>query len=143
MSHVADRLAWEDPEFVVQTFTDEVLSDSSNQSRFSHAVQTADILIILDIRKAAALHVLLDSMSKVPTAIALGSHPQLEAATTLNNVTLTTPWEKAAAALPWSNSAKGSKVLQSVRDVYQRQTSDDLLFMLLVLIDAYLTEVHL
>lgn len=143
MSHVADRLAWEDPEFVVQTFTDEVLSDSSNQSRFSHAVQTADILIILDIRKAAALHVLLDSMSKVPTAIALGSHPQLEAATTLNNVTLTTPWEKAAAALPWSNSAKGSKVLQSVRDVYQRQTSDDLLFMLLVLIDAYLTEVPL
>ncbi len=141
MSHVADRLTWEDPDFLVQIFTEEALIAGGSHSKFSDAVQSAQIMLILDIQKPAKLDLLLGSMRTVPTAIALGSHPQLEAATSLNNITLTTPWEKAAAALPWSSSAKGSKVLQSVRQVYKRQTSDDLLFMLLVLIDAYITEV--
>jgi len=141
MSHVADRLTWEDPDFQVHIFTDEDLLPTGSHSKFSHAVQSSQIMLILDIQKPAKLDMLLSSMRTVPTAIALGSHPQLEAATSLNNITVTSPWEKAAAALPWSSSAKGSKVLQSVRQVYKRQTSDDLLFMLLVLIDAYITEV--
>jgi hypothetical protein len=141
MAHVSDRLTWEDPDFQVQIFTEEALFADDSHLRFSNAVQTAQIMLILDIQKPAKLELLLDSMRTVPTAIALGSHPQLEAATSLNNITLTTPWEKAAAALPWSSSAKSSKVLQSVRQVYKRQTADDLLFMLLVLIDAYITEV--
>lgn len=143
MSHVADRLTWEDPDFKVQIFTEEALVVDGSHSKFSDAVQSAQIMLILDIQQPAKLDLLLGSMRIVPTAIALGSHPQLEAATSLDNITLTTPWEKAAAALPWSSSAKGSKVLQSVRQVYKRQTSDDLLFMLLVLIDAYITEVSL
>ncbi|DBA68426.1 TPA: Vitamin D3 receptor [Trebouxia sp. C0005] len=143
MSHVADRLTWEDPDFKVQIFTEEALVVDGSHSKFSDAVQSAQIMLILDIQQPAKLDLLLGSMRIVPTAIALGSHPQLEAATSLDNITLTTPWEKAAAALPWSSSAKGSKVLQSVRQVYKRQTSDDLLFMLLVLIDAYITEVPL
>jgi len=141
MAHVADRLTWEDPYFQVQIFTEKALVADGSHSKFSDAVQSAQIMLILDIQQPAKLNLLLGSMRTVPTAIALGSHPQLEAATSLNNITLTTPWEKAAAALPWSSSAKGSKVLQSVRQVYKRQTSDDLLFMLLVLIDAYITEV--
>ncbi len=141
MAHVADRLTWEDPDFQVQIFTEEALFADDSHLRFSNAVQSAQIMLILDIQQPAKLELLLGSMRTVPTAIALGSHPQLEAATSLNNITLTTPWEKAAAALPWSSSAKSSKVLESVRQVYKRQTSDDLLFMLLVLIDAYITEV--
>lgn len=141
ISHVADRLAWEDPDFQVQVFTDEALHNMQTQSQCTAAAQKAQILLLFDISSASILDVLLDSMSAVPTAIALDSHPRLEAATKLNNVTLTKPWEKAAATLPWSSSAKSSKVLQSVRDVYKRKTSDDLLFMLLVLIDAYITEV--
>ena len=142
MSHVADRLAWEDPDFKVHVFTPAALADSDTQSGYKQVVQSAQILLILDVHNPETLDLLLSSMHTVPTAIALDSHPQLEAATSLNNVTFTKPWEKAAAAmLPWSNSAKGSRVLRSVRDVYQRQTSDDLLFMLLVLIDAYITEV--
>ncbi|KAL3156924.1 Vitamin D3 receptor [Trebouxia sp. C0009 RCD-2024] len=143
ISHVADRLAWEDPDFQVQVFTDEALHNMQTQSQCTAAAQKAQILLLFDISSASILDVLLDSMSAVPTAIALDSHPRLEAATKLNNVTLTKPWEKAAATLPWSSSAKSSKVLQSVRDVYKRKTSDDLLFMLLVLIDAYITEVPL
>ena len=142
MSHVADRLAWEDPDFKVQTFTDDTLQNRQAQSQYAEATQKAQIILLFDISLPASIDVLLDSMHTVPTAIALDSHPQLEAATKLNGVALTNPWEKAAAAtLPWSSSAKGTKVLQSVRDVYKRKTSDDLLFMLLVLIDAYITEV--
>ena len=143
MSHVADRLTWEDPDFQVKIFEEEALVADDSHSNFSNAVQSAQIMLLLDIQKPAKLDLLLGSMRTVPTAIALGSHPQLEAATSLNNISLTTPWEKAAAALPWSSSAEGAKVLQSVRQVYKRQTSDDLLFMLLVLIDAYITEVSL
>lgn len=141
ISHVADRLAWEDPDFTVVTFTDEALQNRQARSQNTAAAQKAQILLLFDITSAPDLEVLLDSMSTVPTAIALDSHPQLEAATKLNGVTLTKPWDRAAATLPWSSSAKSSKVLQSVRDVYKRKTSDDLLFMLLVLIDAYITEV--
>lgn len=143
MSHVADRLTWEDPDFQVKIFEEEALVADDSHSNFINAVQSAQIMLLLDIQKPAKLDLLLGSMRTVPTAIALGSHPQLEAATSLNNISLTTPWEKAAAALPWSSSAEGAKVLQSVRQVYKRQTSDDLLFMLLVLIDAYITEVPL
>ena len=141
IAHVAERLSWEDPNFQVQVFTDEAVQNSQTQSQYAAAAQKAQILLLFDINSDPILKVLLDSMSTVPTAIALDSHPQLEAATKLNNVTLTKPWEKAAASLPWGSSAKSSKVLQSVRDVYKRKTSDDLLFMLLVLIDAYITEV--
>ena len=142
IAHVADRLAWEDPDFRVQVFTAATLKDSQTQLQFSEATQKAQILLLFDVVKPVNLDVLLDSMHAVPTAIALDSDPQLEAATKLNKVVLTKPWEKAAAAtLPWSSSAKSAKVLQSVRDVYKRKTSDDLLFMLLVLIDAYITEV--
>ena len=142
MSHVADRLTWEDPDFKVRIFTDEALGDEGAQSDFVRAAKTADILLVLDIQKDTTSRVLLDSMHIVPTAIALGSLPELEAAVTLNNVAVTRPWEKAAAAtLPWSSSAKGSKLLKSIRNVYKRHTSDDLLFLLLVLIDAYLVEV--
>lgn len=142
ISHVADRLSWEDPGFQLRIFTDEALQSREAQSQYTAATQKAQILLLFDISLASILDTLLDSMRTVPTALALDSHPQLEAATKLNGVTLTKPWEKAAAAaLPWSSSAKSSKVLQSVRDVYKRKTSDDLLFMLLVLIDAYITEV--
>lgn len=142
ISHVADRLAWEDPDFKVQIFTDTALQNRQAQSQYKEASQKAQINLLFDIGLPANLEVLLDSMHTVPTAIALDSHPQLEAATKLNGVSLTKPWDKAAAAtLPWSSSAKSAKVLQSVRDVYKRKTSDDLLFMLLVLIDAYITEV--
>lgn len=141
MSHVADRLAWEDPGFQLQVFTEESLATDAPRTAYSRAIQQAHVVLVLDIPTSANLDLLLDGMRRVPTAIALGSHPQLEALTRLNTITLTSPWEKAAAAtLPWSNSAKAAKVLQSVRDVYKRQTSDDLLFMLLVLIDAYITE---
>lgn len=143
MSHVADRLTWEDSDIKVQTVVDETLTADEPQSDFHKAVRAAQIMLVLDIKAPPSLQLLLDGMHTVPTAIALGSHPQLEAATSLNNIALTKPWEKVAAAtLPWSDSAKGTKVLQSVRDVYKRQTSDDLLFMLLVLIDAYITEVQ-
>ena len=142
ITHVADRLAWEDPDFKVQVFTDAALQNRQAQLQYTEATQKAQIILLFDISSSASLGVLLDSMHTVPTAIALDSHPQLEAATKLNGVSLTRPWEKAAAAtLPWSGSAKSTKVLQSVRDVYKRKTSDDLLFMLLVLIDAYITEV--
>ena len=142
MSHVADRLAWEDPDFKVQIFTDAALQNRQAQLQYTEATQMAQIILLFDISLPASLDVLLDSMHTVPTAIALDSHPQLEAATKLNGVNLTKSWEKAAAAtLPWSSSAKSTKVLHSVRDVYKRKTSDDLLFMLLVLIDAYITEV--
>lgn len=144
MSHVADRLAWEDPGFQLQVFTEDSLATAAPPSAYSRAIHKAQIMLVFDISTSAKLELLLDGMRRVPTAIALGSHPQLEALTSLKTTTLTSPWEKAAAAtLPWSNSAKAAKVLQSVRDVYKRQTSDDLLFMLLVLIDAYITEVPL
>ena len=142
ISHVADRLAWEDPDFKVQIFTNEMLQNRQAHPQYEEATQNAQIILLFDISSPVNLEVLLDSMHTVPTAIALDSHPQLEAATKLNGVSLTNPWEKAAAAtLPWSSSAKNTKVLQSVQDVYKRKTSDDLLFMLLVLIDAYITEV--
>ena len=47
-------------------------------------------------------------------------------------------WSEASAtAAPWGRPAKGRQVLQSVREFYSRQSSDDLLFLFLVLIDAY------
>ena len=142
--HVADRLAWEDPDFKVRVFTEAALMDRQTQAQYTAATRDSQILLLLNISKSDSLKVLLESMQTVPTAIALESHPQLEAATKLNQVNLTTPWQKAAAAtLPWSSSAKSAKVLQSVREVYERKTSDDLLFMLLVLIDAYITEVSI
>lgn len=141
MSHVAERLTWESPNFKVKMFTDRELSQPDRITAFEHTAQQADIMLVMDIQRRAALETLTKAMQAVPTSIALNSLPELEAATKLNNITVGTPWQKASAAIPWSGSAKGTKILQSIREVYQRNTSDDLLFMLLVLIDAYITKV--
>lgn len=142
VSHVADRLAWESPNFKVSIFTDQELSNPDHLSTFQQTITKADIMLVLDVQTSSTLDMLANGMQAVPTSIALNSLPELEAATKLDNVIIETPWQKAsAAAIPWSNSAKGTKILQSIKDVYQRNTSDDLLFMLLVLIDAYITKV--
>lgn len=141
ISHVAERLTWESPSFKVAIFTDKELLDSERLADFQQIQHQADIMLVLDVQSRSSLDTLTKGMRLVPTSLALNSLPELEAATRLNNVTLETTWQKTAAAIPWSNSAKGTKILTSIRDVYQRNTSDDLLFMLLVLIDAYITKV--
>lgn len=142
ISHVAERLTWESPSFKVAIFTDKQLSESDQLAKFKHAQEQADIMLVLDVQSKSNVNILKAGMHAVPTSIALNSLPELEAATKLNNITIETTWQKAAAVIPWSSSAKGTKILTSIRDVYQRNTSDDLLFMLLVLIDAYITKVH-
>ena len=142
ISHVADRLAWESPNFKVCIFTDQELSNRDRLTTFEQTMPRADIMLVLDVQNSSILDILAKGMQAVPTSIALNSLPELEAATKLDSISIETPWQKAsAAAIPWSSSAKGTKILQSIRDVYQRNTSDDLLFMLLVLIDAYITKV--
>lgn len=50
-------------------------------------------------------------------------------------------WQQLQAALPWTGAARAKELLASVQELWGRHSSDDLVSMLLVLIDAYVTKV--
>lgn len=51
------------------------------------------------------------------------------------------PWQQLQASLSWTAAAKAKELLASVHELYIRHSSDDLVSMFLVLIDAYVTKV--
>jgi hypothetical protein len=51
------------------------------------------------------------------------------------------PWQQLQAALPWTAAAKAKQLKASIRELWDRHSSDDLVSMFLVLIDAYVARV--
>lgn len=51
------------------------------------------------------------------------------------------PWQQLQAALPWTAAAQAKQLQESIRELWDRHSSDDLVSMCLVLIDAYVTRV--
>ena len=51
------------------------------------------------------------------------------------------PWQDLQAALPWTGVAQAQELRSSIQELWERHSSDDLVSMLLVLIDAYVTKV--
>ena len=52
------------------------------------------------------------------------------------------PWQELQAALPWTGAAQAKQLLSSIQELWERHSSDDLVSMFLVLIDAYVTKVY-
>lgn len=52
-------------------------------------------------------------------------------------------WRKAFGRLRFTRSARISKLLDTVNEFWARETSDDLMFIFLVLIDSFVVEVCL
>lgn len=50
------------------------------------------------------------------------------------------PWQRLQAAVPWTAAAKAASLRESVVTLWQRHSSDDLLYLFLVLIDAFVTK---
>ena len=53
------------------------------------------------------------------------------------------PWQQLQAALPWTGAAQAKQLQSSIQELWERHSSDDLVSMFLVLIDAYVTKVPL
>ena len=51
------------------------------------------------------------------------------------------PWQQLQAALPWTAAAQAKQLQASIKELWDRHSSDDLVSMFLVLIDAYVTRV--
>ena len=52
------------------------------------------------------------------------------------------PWQQLQAALPWTGAAQAKQLQSSIQELWERHSSDDLVSMFLVLIDAYVTKVR-
>ena len=50
-------------------------------------------------------------------------------------------WQQLQAALPWTGAAQAKQLQASIQELWERHSSDDLVSMFLVLIDAYVTKV--
>ena len=51
------------------------------------------------------------------------------------------PWRQLQEALSWTGAAQAKQLMSSVQELWERHSSDDLVSMFLVLIDAYVTKV--
>ena len=51
-------------------------------------------------------------------------------------------WQQALARLPWTPAARALALRKNIRELWARQQSDDLLYIFLSVIDAYITKVR-
>ncbi|KAI3424929.1 hypothetical protein D9Q98_008313 [Chlorella vulgaris] len=146
LEHTATRLSWTDPAFRLSLHDSQLLAGgdegaSSSRSALLDDVrqsQAAVAIGVADMTSAAALAPLL---AEATTAVALGSAQQLQAATRLGGRTPGGSLGFLQRLFGGTQADVDEQVLHTIAELYQRASSDDFLFVFLVLANSYIKEV--
>lgn len=110
--------------------------------RSSLAAGDARVFTAIGVTDPEISSFLLEATQQLPTALFFNCAPELTAAHRADGYAPESagPLAKlAAGAFGWSREARAARVLGTLRDLWGRHTSDDLLYTWLVVINEYVT----
>ncbi|KAL4427643.1 hypothetical protein ABPG75_001732 [Micractinium tetrahymenae] len=151
LQHIGQRLAWTEPTFRLTVFDSGRLagSDAGTLAAVQAALANSQAAVAVGVQDPAAAAALAPLLPAAPTAVALGSAAPLAGATRLggrvpagHDGSGSNPLAAVLAKVFPDKQAKlDAQVLHIVEDLYRRTTSDDFLFIFLVLANSYIKEV--
>ncbi|BDA47648.1 probable violaxanthin de-epoxidase, chloroplastic [Coccomyxa sp. Obi] len=143
LHHMATRLSFVDPGYQLEVYTDADLLDLDRQAAFMQSAAAARIVYAEGIQNGEAAKTLAEATGRAPTFVAFDCVPQLHALNRLGGLPSTDPgpWQQLQAGLPWTPAARAQELAKSIQTLWERHSSDDLVSLFLVLIDAFIVKV--
>ncbi|KAK9905608.1 hypothetical protein WJX75_002931 [Coccomyxa subellipsoidea] len=140
---MARRLTFVDQGYQLEVYTDSKLLDPETQAVFRERAATADIVYVEGVHSAEALGILAQATEKAPTFVAFDCAPALHALGRLGGLASVNPgpWQQLQARLSWTAAARAQELTRSIQTLWDRHSSDDLVSLLLVLVDAFVVKV--
>mmetsp|Transcript_9912 Transcript_9912/g.36270 ORF Transcript_9912/g.36270 Transcript_9912/m.36270 type:complete len:550 (+) Transcript_9912:98-1747(+) len=143
MKHLGKRISWQEPTFQMQVYTDAEAVRADVDS-FQAAVSSADMVVMVGMHDSLEAEQVIRMTSTVPTLVAMGlstsqasrNYTHLKKASRLQFMPTDTLMAQATSFIPWSQAAKDAGLLASVEELFGRGNPNDLVYSLLVLIDA-------
>ncbi|ERN03861.1 violaxanthin de-epoxidase, chloroplastic [Amborella trichopoda] len=147
MLHTADRLKWVDEGYEMLVFTDKLLTckdQESNNSDINKALLQANILVIVGIQNQASIDWLLKNTKTIPNVVCFDSFPLLTnklgglqvPSTVAGNLA-----EKIAGKFLNGRSNEAIDTAKTISKAWNRYNSDDIRFVILVIINGYVRPV--
>ncbi|KAK9839677.1 hypothetical protein WJX81_005418 [Elliptochloris bilobata] len=139
------RLGFNNAAFHLGVFTVEIFRDMQGEDYeafVSHA-RKADMFFLACVTSGPAVELLPQHFASAPSVVVFDSAPQLQALARLGGTPVAKPsvLQQAIARLPWTPAARALTLQKNLAELWARQQSDDLLFIFLSVIDAYITKV--
>jgi len=141
MGHMAQRLEWEDLGLHMDVFTDAHVAEEGGDAAFAAAAEQADLFLFIGIQRPETAHGLAAATMGVPTGLALDCCDELQSASRLLYQPTLPLLKEASKLLPWSAANKDAQLIATATELFQRGNPNDLLYMVLVLLNACVTPV--
>ncbi|CAD7701109.1 unnamed protein product [Ostreobium quekettii] len=137
MAHICQRLRWANPQFCTT-----VLLESDVQAELPPGASRSALLLPIDVHDPNTTQALLTA-KEPQVLVPFESCPQLQDATRLGPYQPLQPSkrQRLAALIPGTKCRKGKRIYGTVSGLWERKTSDDLVYMVLLLIDQYVQNV--
>eukprot|EP00210_Caulerpa_lentillifera_P005993 g5728.t1 len=132
MEHISQRLQWTNPRFkpIVTTLDSPV------------DLQSVNLVLFVGVEDLASSQRVLEGLDPA-VVMTLESQSDLKSLISLNGFNPESPsWqERVQWSLPWDSAAKTSKkVYESIKDLWNRQTSDDIVYLIQLLTNQFIIE---
>ncbi|KAH7297711.1 hypothetical protein KP509_25G007800 [Ceratopteris richardii] len=142
MEHTAERLKWVNPDFDMFVVNEKFLLHGPTADVETKRIDQADIWIIIGVRNVEAVGWICNKSGNIQNVICFDASPELR--NKLNGIYV--PDRNVLTGLLTSFSGGDLKetllTMSLVEEAWSRRNSDDIRFMLLVLIDRYVTPVE-
>jgi hypothetical protein len=147
MPHLMQRVAWTEPSFAASVcLSDELLAPgdagASARASFFRALESADMLVCVGVTDERAAAFLLQHAAGVPCAVAFDCCEALAAASRLHFQPAFALLAALSSALPWGRANRDALLLESARELFERQTPSDFVFAVLLLLDGVVAPVR-
>ncbi|CAI6007676.1 unnamed protein product [Closterium sp. NIES-65] len=144
---MARRVNWVEPSVQLLVFSSSSLSpSSSSHSLFLSAAQQADLLLAVAVNSAESAAQLVPIFSAAPARMAFDCHVSLSELTSLGGLNpekLNLPQKLAAKWGWWKEGAKAVQTYTLVESCWERCSADDIWFVILALVDAYIVDAYI
>ncbi|KAI5054889.1 hypothetical protein GOP47_0030034 [Adiantum capillus-veneris] len=142
MQHTAQRLKWANPGFDLVVVNEKVLSYEEGNITDKADLHQADIWVVIGVNDIRAVNWISRKSISIRNMLCFDSSPDLRYKLKGQVVSPKAPLTRFLATLPGSETKEMLQVLSLVEQAWSRRNSDDIRFMLLILIDKYITPVE-
>ena len=133
--HLARRVAWTDTADDAASLGMDVVSTSANEVEMMRVVGDADVFIAIGVKDEETSERIRRATAACATGCALDS-PFLEADERICYQPTRDLRKIRAKLTPWSQAAKDVRLMDQVKELYERKNHTDALVMILLLVDA-------
>ncbi|WJX47670.1 hypothetical protein P8452_34334 [Trifolium repens] len=145
MLHTAKRLKWVDEGYELLVFTDECIQSNEQMAiRLERELLKADILVIVAVTNKESVNWIKISSKTIENVICFDSSPDLKnrlGGYDIHNEVRGSIFGKLLGSSELDKTKDSNEVVQTVSEAWDRRSSDDIRFCLLLLINAYIRPV--